>query len=57
MFRSASDALMNLERMKAAGVALHMIDLGGDVTGNGVAKLLFTILSAVAKPSATASPR
>ena len=28
---------------------LHMIDLGGDVTGNGISKLVFTILSAVAE--------
>lgn len=49
MFRSANDALANLERIKGAGVALHMIDLGGDVTGNGIAKLVFTILSAVAE--------
>ena len=26
-----------------------MIDLGGDTTGNGVSKLVFTILSAVAE--------
>jgi DNA invertase Pin-like site-specific DNA recombinase len=26
-----------------------MIDLGGDITGNGIAKLVFTILSAVAE--------
>jgi putative DNA-invertase from lambdoid prophage Rac len=25
------------------------IDLGGDVTGNGISKLVFTILSAVAE--------
>lgn len=49
MFRSASDALGTLEEMKAIGVALHMIDLGGDVCGNGVSKLVFTILSAVAE--------
>ncbi|MFO1149086.1 MAG: recombinase family protein [Alsobacter sp.] len=49
MFRSASDALANLDRMKRSGVSLHMIDLGGDVTGNGIAKLVFTILSAVAE--------
>jgi len=49
MFRSASDALANLDRMKRLGVCLHMIDLGGDVTGNGIAKLVFTILSAVAE--------
>lgn len=49
MFRSASDALSNLETLKRKGVHLHMIDLGGDVTGNGIAKLVFTILSAVAE--------
>jgi putative DNA-invertase from lambdoid prophage Rac len=49
MFRSALDALAILERMKAAGIALHMIDLGGDTTTNGVSKLVFTILSAVAE--------
>ena len=35
--------------MKGAGIALHMIDLGGDTTTNGVSKLVFTILSAVAE--------
>jgi DNA invertase Pin-like site-specific DNA recombinase len=49
MFRSASDALANLDAMKHKCVSLHMIDLGGDVTGNGIAKLVFTILSAVAE--------
>lgn len=49
MFRSANDALANLESLKRKGVHLHMIDLGGDVTGNGIAKLVFTILSAVAE--------
>ncbi len=48
-FRSALDALDVLQRLKERGVALHMIDLGGDVTGNGISKLLFTILSAVAE--------
>jgi putative DNA-invertase from lambdoid prophage Rac len=49
MFRSAADALNSLERMKADGVSLHLIDLGGDCTGNGVAKLVFHILAAVAE--------
>jgi putative DNA-invertase from lambdoid prophage Rac len=49
MFRSATDALATLEEIKAQGVALHMIDLGGDVTGNGISKLVFTILAAVAE--------
>ena len=39
----------HLQEMKNNGVALHMIDLGGDTTGNGVSKLVFTILSAVAE--------
>jgi DNA invertase Pin-like site-specific DNA recombinase len=49
MFRSALDALDVLSRLKERDVALHMIDLGGDVTGNGISKLVFTILSAVAE--------
>ncbi|MBS1799551.1 MAG: recombinase family protein [Acidobacteria bacterium] len=49
MFRSALDALDVLAKLKDAGVSLHMIDLGGDVTGNGISKLVFTILSAVAE--------
>jgi putative DNA-invertase from lambdoid prophage Rac len=49
MFRSALDALDVLGRLKRSGVSLHMIDLGGDTTGNGVSKLIFTILSAVAE--------
>jgi DNA invertase Pin-like site-specific DNA recombinase len=49
MFRSASDALATLEVLKADSVGLVMMDLGGDVTGNGISKLVFTILSAVAE--------
>lgn len=49
MFRSALDALDVLRQLKARGVSLHMIDLGGDVTSNGISKLVFTILSAVAE--------
>jgi putative DNA-invertase from lambdoid prophage Rac len=49
MFRSALDALGVLADLKTKGVSLHMIDLGGDVTGNGISKLVFTILSAVAE--------
>ncbi|ANY78073.1 resolvase [Microvirga ossetica] len=48
-FRSADDALNVLRKFKEKGVALHMMDLGGDVTSNGVSKLVFTILSAVAE--------
>lgn len=49
MFRSALDALNVLGEIQKRGVSLHMIDLGGDVTGNGISKLVFTILSAVAE--------
>ena len=48
-FRSAADALGTLEELKRPGHGLVMIDLGGDVTGNGISKLVFTILSAVAE--------
>jgi DNA invertase Pin-like site-specific DNA recombinase len=49
MFRSALNALDVLAQLKGREVSLHMIDLGGDVTGNGISKLVFTILSAVAE--------
>ncbi len=49
MFRSALDALEVLAKLRTRNVSLHMIDLGGDVTGNGISKLVFTILSAVAE--------
>jgi putative DNA-invertase from lambdoid prophage Rac len=48
-FRSAADALAVLKECKADGIGLHMIDLGGDVTGNGISKMVFTILAAVAE--------
>jgi len=49
MFRSALDALAVLGKLKTAGISMHMADLGGDTTGNGVSKLVFTMLSAVAE--------
>lgn len=49
MFRSALDALDVMGSLRDRGIALHMIDLGGDVTGDGHAKLIFTILAAVAE--------
>jgi DNA invertase Pin-like site-specific DNA recombinase len=50
MFRSSLDAISTLTEMRdVVGIHLHMIDLGGDVTGNGISKLVFTILSAVAE--------
>lgn len=49
MFRSALDALDVLNDLKVKGVSLHMVDMQGDVTTNGISKLVFTILSAVAE--------
>jgi putative DNA-invertase from lambdoid prophage Rac len=49
MFRSSDDALATLKGLKAEGISLHLIDLGGDVIGNGIGKLVFTILAAVAE--------
>lgn len=49
MFRSASDALKVVEDWQRRGIHLFLMDIGGDVTGNGVAKLVFSILAAVAE--------
>jgi DNA invertase Pin-like site-specific DNA recombinase len=48
-FRSACDALNVAEDFRNRGIHLHLLDIGGDVTGNGVAKLVFNILAAVAE--------
>ena len=48
-FRSAADALTVLEELKDQGIGLHLIDLGGSVTDNGISKMVFTILAAVAE--------
>lgn len=49
-FRSALDALDVLGQFTRGGVSLHFLDLG-EVTGseNGIGKLVFTILAAVAE--------
>ena len=36
MFRSALDALQTVELLRKRGVSLHLLDLGGDVSGNGL---------------------
>jgi len=48
-FRSSVDALKVLDELKSKGASLHMIDLGGDVMGNGISRMVFTMLSAVAE--------
>ena len=46
-WRSASDALATIDELKKRGVAVHLVDLNGNVT-DGISKLVFTIMSAVA---------
>jgi hypothetical protein len=52
MFRSAGDCLAVIETFKARGVSLFLLDLNGgadDVSGNGIARLFLTIVSAFAE--------
>jgi putative DNA-invertase from lambdoid prophage Rac len=49
VFRSALDALQMTDELRRRGVALHLIDLGGDVSGNGLSKLFLTIAAAFAE--------
>ena len=49
LFRSAADALVTAEMLKKRGVALHLLDLGGDITGGGMAKFFFTMVAAFAE--------
>jgi DNA invertase Pin-like site-specific DNA recombinase len=52
MFRSAGDCLDVVETLKARGVSLFLLDLNGgadDVSGNGIARLFLTIVSAFAE--------
>src|SRR5215213_4842972 len=49
LFRSALDALQAVAELKARGVALVLLDLGGDISGNGLSKLFLTIAAAFAE--------
>lgn len=49
LFRSALDALKVVENLKGRGVKLHLLDLGGDIAGNGLSKLFLTIAAAFAE--------
>jgi DNA invertase Pin-like site-specific DNA recombinase len=48
-FRSAVDALTVVEDLKNRGIKLHLLDLGGDISGNGLSKLFLTIAAAFAE--------
>ena len=45
-FRSALDALTVIEDFKRRRISLWMLDLGGEVTGNGISQLVMTMLAA-----------
>ena len=47
-FRNTRNALNTLHELKERGVSVHFIDLGGDVTNEGIGSVIFTILSAFA---------
>ena len=49
LFRSALDALTVVEDLRKRGVGLHLLDLGGDISGNGMSKLFLTIAAAFAE--------
>jgi putative DNA-invertase from lambdoid prophage Rac len=49
LFRSALDALQVVADLRKRGVALHLLDLGGDIAGNGMSKLFLTIAAAFAE--------
>jgi putative DNA-invertase from lambdoid prophage Rac len=49
VFRSALDALQMVAAFKEQGVSLHLLDLGGDVSGNGLSKLFLTVAAAFAE--------
>lgn len=44
-FRNTRNALEVLHDLKERGESIHVIDLGGDVFGNGIGAIVFTILS------------
>jgi DNA invertase Pin-like site-specific DNA recombinase len=48
-FRSALDALTVVAQLRDKGVRLHLLDLGGDIAGNGLSKLFLTIAAAFAE--------
>jgi DNA invertase Pin-like site-specific DNA recombinase len=49
LFRSALDALRAVEDLKGRRVSLVLLDLGGDIAGNGLSKLFLTIAAAFAE--------
>jgi putative DNA-invertase from lambdoid prophage Rac len=48
-FRSAFDALETIKSFKKRKISLWLLDLGGDVSGNGISELIATVLAAVSQ--------
>jgi DNA invertase Pin-like site-specific DNA recombinase len=49
MFRSALDALNVIRDFQRQRISLWLLDLGDDVSGDGIARLVLTILAAIAE--------
>lgn len=49
LFRSALDALLTVEALQKRRVSVVLLDLGGDISGNGLSKLFLTIVAAFAE--------
>jgi DNA invertase Pin-like site-specific DNA recombinase len=47
--RSALDALQQTEALHGRVVSLHLLDIGGDIAGNGLSRLFMTIAAAFAE--------
>jgi DNA invertase Pin-like site-specific DNA recombinase len=48
-FRSTLDALQTIQSFRNRKISLWLLDPGGDVSGNGIAELIMTVLAAVAQ--------
>lgn len=49
LFRSALDALQTVELLQKRRVSVVLLDLGGDISGNGLSKFFLTIAAAFAE--------
>jgi len=47
-FRNVRNAFNTLHDLRQQGVHVHFLDLGGEVTGNGVGAIVFAVMSAFA---------
>jgi DNA invertase Pin-like site-specific DNA recombinase len=47
-FRNVRNAFNTLHQLKELGINVHFLDLGGEVTGNGVGAIVFAVMSSFA---------